>query len=259
MGSATKIQQPLLEVKSLSKVFSRRNANPLVAVNDVSFSLSKGQCLGLVGQSGSGKSTLAKMILRLLDPSSGQIIFDGKDITSAKGKELRRIYQQMQAVFQSPTSSFNPRQTLGSGMTEGLRNAGETVKNAKTRVLELMEWCELPSALYERYPREVSGGQCQRAALVRALATKPSLLVCDEVTSALDVTVQYQIMQLLQQIRNETNLTLLFICHDIALVQLFCDFIMLMKDGKFVERGPADTVLRTPQTDYAKALIAAAS
>lgn len=249
---------PLLEVKQLRKVFTRDNDESFVAVNDVSFTLSQGHCLGIVGQSGSGKSTLANMILRLLEPSSGEIIFQGNNITKVKGRELRSIYHQMQAVFQNPTTSFDPRKTLGLSMMEGLRNAGASKEEASRRIFDLMEWCELPSELFDRYPHETSGGQCQRAALVRALAPDPLLLVCDEATSALDVTVQYQIMTLLQRIRKQTSLSVLFICHDIALVNAFCDSVILIKDGSVVESGLTESVLTNPQTDYARALIAAA-
>jgi peptide/nickel transport system ATP-binding protein len=256
--------KPVLEVKNLRKVFkthnkvrnNSQNRDESVAVDNVSFSISEGECLGLVGESGSGKSTVAKMVLRLLEVTSGEIFLLGENITQVKGKQLAGIYANMQAVFQNPVDSFDPRRTLGASIAEGMRNAGVSKQESTARVYELLDMCGLPSAIAQRFPREVSGGQCQRAAIARALALQPKLLVCDEVTSALDVTVQRQIMDLLTNLRAELNMAMLFICHDIALVQGVCDQVIVMHNGKIEEQGSAREIIQNPQSAYAQTLIA---
>lgn len=210
-----------------------------------------------MGESGSGKSTTAKMIARLVDSSSGQIFLNGQDITNLKGQKLRKIYRDIQMVFQSATGSFDPRQTLGEGIGEGLRNIGLSKKDVKQQVNLLLEQCGLSAEFADRYPHEVSGGQCQRAAIARALAVKPKILICDEATSALDVTVQEQIIALLKKLQKETGISYLFICHDIALVQMFCDRVIVMNEGKIVEEGTPDEVVMNPKCDYTKQLIEA--
>ena len=158
-------------------------------------------------------------------------------------------------VFQNPVSSFDSRKTLGNGIGESLRNHGVSKAETKGRVLELLEQCGLPKEFYGRYPHEVSGGQCQRAAIARALAVKPKIVICDEATSALDVTVQQQIMELLKKLKEERNLSYLFICHNLALVQMFCDRVLVMKDGKIVEEGTPDEVIQKPENEYTKMLV----
>lgn len=252
---------PVLKVCNLRKVFGAKNRKAIaageghVAVDNVSFSVFPGECVGLVGESGSGKSTVANMVLRLEDVTDGQVLLNGTDITHAHGKQLREAYRAMQVVFQNPTGSFDPRQTLGASATEGLRNAGVSKDEAKQRVTELFEKCGLLAALMTRYPREASGGQCQRAAIARALAMEPDLLICDEATSALDVTVQRQVIELLANLRAELNMSMLFICQDIALVSAICDRILVMKDGRIVEEGFTASVLSNPQSAYTKTLI----
>lgn len=250
-------QTPVLEVRDLRKVFSCKGSDDKVAVDRVSFAVRRGECLGVVGESGSGKSTVANMVLRLLDATDGQILLNGEDITHVKGKQLREAYRSMQVVFQSPAGSFDPRRTLGAGIAEGMRNAGVSKEEARTRVVALLAQCGLPAEIADRYPREVSGGQCQRAAIARALALEPNLLVCDEATSALDVTVQRQVVELLARVRAERDMAMLFICHDIALVSEICDTVVVMKDGAVMEQGRADEVIRNPQSDYTKTLLAA--
>lgn len=252
---------PVLEVRNLRKVFGAKNRKVIeageghVAVDGVSFTIFPGECVGLVGESGSGKSTVANMVLRLEDVTEGQVLLNGTDITRARGKQLREAYRSMQVVLQNPMGSFDPRQTLGASAAEGLRNAGVSKQEVQQRVAELFEKCGLPADLMSRYPREVSGGQCQRAAIARALAVSPDLLICDEATSALDVTVQRQVVELLANLRAELGMSLLFICHDIALVSAICDRVLVMKDGRIVEEGPTANVLSNPQSVYTQTLI----
>lgn len=249
--------EPILKVENLTKVFSRQGQEDFTAVKGISFDLFPGECLAIIGESGSGKTTAVNMISRLVDATSGKITLDGQDITHLKGRELRRVYRTMQMVFQIPTESFDPRRTLGDGIGESLRNAGVSRKETRERVETLLEKCGLPREFADRYPHQVSGGQCQRAAIARALAIAPKLLICDEATSALDVTVQKEIIELLNALRAQQgqSLSILFICHDISLVQQFADRVLVMYRGNIVEAGGPDEVIRNPQNDYTKRLI----
>ena len=247
--------KPVLEIKNLTKTFVTEGKSDFTAVDHVSFQLYPGETLGIVGESGSGKSTLARMISRLIYATEGSIFLDGQDITEIKGKKLRTYYKDIQMVFQSPVTSFDPRRTLGDGIGESLRNQGISKKEAKEEALYLLQQCGLSSEFYERYPHEVSGGQCQRAAVARALAVKPQIVICDEATSALDVTVQQQMIELLRELKKERNLAYLFICHNLALVQMFCDRVLVMKDGKIVEAGTPDEVIMYPKDEYTKMLV----
>lgn len=247
--------EPILKVEALTKTFSGQRE--IAAVNGISFELFPGECLAIIGESGSGKTTAVNMISRLTDVTAGSIFLEGQEITHRKGKQLREVYGQMQMVFQTPTDSFDPRRTLGDGIGESLRNAGLTRKETQKRVEALLEKCGLPGEFANRYPHQVSGGQCQRAAIARALAIEPKLLICDEATSALDVTVQKEIISLLNELRKQRgkNLSILFICHDISLVQQFCDRVLVMYRGEIVEEGTPDAVIRAPKNDYTKRLI----
>lgn len=187
--------------------------------------------------SGSGKSTVANIVARFIDATSGQIFFMGKDITRLHGKELRGIYRRMQMVFQSPAASFDPRRTLGDSIGEYLKNGGITKERRHELVGKMLQNCGLPAGYSEKFPHEISGGQCQRAAIARALAADPALLICDEATSALDVTTQRQIIELLQSLKAERNMSFLFICHNLALAQEFCDRLLVMHDGKSSKKG----------------------
>ena len=249
--------EQILKVENLTKVFTRKGQPDFTAVNHVSFELMPGECLGIIGESGSGKTTLVNMITRLLDSTEGSIILDGEDITKVGGKDLRKVYSKMQMVFQTPTESFDPRRKLGDGIGESLRNNGFSRDETKTEVARLLEECGLTPEFAERYPHEVSGGQCQRAAIARALAIKPKLLICDEATSALDVTIQKEIIALLNELRRQHGaaLSILFICHDIALVQQFCNRVLVMYKGSIVEQGKPDDVVQNPRDDYTKRLI----
>lgn len=244
----------ILRAEHLKKVFTSGKKS-FTAVEDVSFTLERGECLGIVGESGSGKSTIARMITRLIETTEGSVSLLGKDITNIKGKELRAVYREMQMVFQMPMESFDPRRTLGDGIGESLRNAGMSRRDTKIKTEELLEMCGLMPEFAARYPHEVSGGQCQRAAIARALAVNPSILICDEATSALDVTVQKQVLELLINLKEKKNLSFLLICHDLALVQAFCDKVLVLCRGKVVEQGTPDDIINHPKEEYTKILV----
>ena len=244
----------ILKADHLKKVFISGKKS-ITAVDDVSFELERGECLGIVGESGSGKSTIAKMITHLESITEGQVFLKGKDITHARGKDLRETYQNIQMVFQMPMESFDPRCTLGDGIGENLRNMGINRTETRTRVENLLERCGLSKEYADRYPHQVSGGQCQRAAIARALAVSPEILICDEATSALDVTVQKQILELLIELKEKENLSFILICHDLALVQAFCDKVLVLYHGKTVEYGTPDDIINHPKMDYTKKLI----
>ena len=247
--------EPLLQISHLTKIFSDGKEDEYKAVDDVSFELFPGEKLAIIGESGSGKTTVVNMITRLLDSTDGKILLDGEDITHYKRNKMKNIYRKMQMVFQTPTESFDPRCRLGDAVAESLRNAGMPKKEAMEIVKELFKQCGLPEDFMKRYPHEVSGGQCQRAAIARAIAIKPRLLILDEATSALDVTVQAEILQLLDNLQEERQMSYLFICHDIALVQNFCDRVLVMHQGKIIEEGSSDEVIRHPKEAYTRRLI----
>ncbi len=249
--------EPILKVENLTKVFTRKGQPDFTAVDHIGFELYPGECIGLIGESGSGKTTVVNMITRLVDATEGRVILDGDDIIQMSGTELRRAYRKMQMVFQTPTDSFDPRRTLGDGIGESLRNSGMSRADTKKEVARLLTECGLTPDFADRYPHEVSGGQCQRAAIARALAVKPKLLICDEATSSLDVTIQKEIIALLNELRTQhgAELSILFICHDIALVQQFCSRVLVLYRGKLVEQGAPDDVIRDPKDPYTKRLI----
>lgn len=247
----------ILDVKDLTKNFYK-NKQLFTAVNHISFQLRQGECLGLVGESGCGKSTTVKMLTHLLKPDSGEILLEGTEIQHLKGKALKKLYTEIQMVFQIPQDSFDPRRTLGDSIMESMRNHNVSRKEAQNRLGQLLQQVELPPELADRYPNQVSGGQCQRAAMARALAVNPKILICDEATSALDVTVQAQIIELLKRLQQEMDLSILLISHDLALVQHLCDRVLVMYQGNIVEQGTPDRVINAPENDYTKMLIEAA-
>ena len=249
--------EPVLKVENLTKVFTRKGQPDFTAVDHIGFELYPGECVGLIGESGSGKTTVVNMITRLVDATEGSVILDGEDIIKMSGKELRRTYRKMQMVFQTPTDSFDPRRTLGDGIGESLRNSGMSRADTKKEVARLLTECGLTPDFAGRYPHQVSGGQCQRAAIARALAVKPRLLICDEATSSLDVTIQKEIVALLNELRSQhgSELSILFICHDIALVQQFCSRVLVLYKGRIVEQGRPDDVIRDPKDEYTRRLI----
>ena len=244
----------VLRAENLKKVFVS-GKKEFTAVDDVSFELKRGECLGIVGESGSGKSTIAQMITHLEAATEGRIFLKEQDITHARGKALRDIYQDIQMVFQMPMESFDPRRTLGDGIGESLRNMGISRAETRKRVENLLERCGLDAEYADRYPHQVSGGQCQRAAIARALAVSLDILICDEATSALDVTVQKQILELLTELKQKENLSFILICHDLALVQAFCDKVLVLYHGKTVEYGTPYDIIDHPKMDYTKKLI----
>lgn len=249
--------EPVLKVDNLTKVFTRKGQPDFTAVDHIGFELYPGECLGLIGESGSGKTTVVNLITRLADATEGSVILDGEDILRMSGKELRRAYRKMQMVFQTPTDSFDPRCTLGDGIGESLRNLGMSRADTKKEVARLLTECGLTPEFADRYPHQVSGGQCQRASIARALAVRPKLLICDEATSSLDVTIQKEIIALLNDLRSRhgSELSILFICHDIALVQQFCSRVLVLYKGKIVEQGRPDDVIRNPRDEYTVRLI----
>ncbi len=260
-----KIQEAeiLLDVKNL-KVYYPTNRSffgkPLAytkAVDDVSFELYKGETLGLVGESGCGKTTLGRAILRLVEPTAGQILYKGEDLLTAGKTNLKQIRKDMQIIFQDPYSSLNPRKTIGDAISEPL-NVHSILTNAqqrKKRVFELLEKVGLNPEHYNRYPHEFSGGQRQRIVIARALALKPSFIVCDESVSALDVSVQAQVLNLLDDLKKEFQLTLIFISHDLSVVRHVSERIIVMNKGKIEEIGYAEAIYQHPRSPYTKKLL----
>ena len=247
----------VLELQEVTKVFPGRKGAQVRALDRVSFCIEEGESVGLIGPSGSGKSTVANAVCRFIDVTSGRILLRGCDITEARGKALRQVYKEVQMVFQSPRSSFDTRRTLGDGVGECLKNGGVGKDERRERVRALLERCGLPAAAADWYPHEVSGGQCQRAAIARALAAQPRLLVCDEATSALDVMAQRQILELLLELKAEGRLQLLFITHNLAVAQQCCDRLVVMDKGRIVEEGKTDDIVCRPQSEYTRRLIEA--
>jgi len=254
----------LLEVRHLRKSFPLKKSltgkvlQELIAVDDVSFKLKPGETLGIVGESGCGKTTLGRAILKLHQPNSGQIIFDGKDITNYKTAQMRDIRTKMQIIFQDPYSSLPPRSTVGDILSEPVR-VHKIVPQAEIKdyVLDLMEKCGLRDYYYERYPHEFSGGQRQRICIARALSVNPQLVVCDEPVSALDVSIQAQIINLLKELQRSMNLTYLFISHDLSVVKFISDKIGVMYLGSMVEFGNKKDIFSNPLHPYTKALFSA--
>ena len=255
----------LLEVQDLTKHFPvtkgivfRRAVGQVKAVDGVSFSIEKGEALGLVGESGCGKSTIARCLLKLLAPTSGQVRFDGADLESLDRQATTRFRRRVQAIFQDPYSSLNPRMKVREIVGEPLYVHGlEKGAGLARRVDRLLEQCGLPKRLAERYPHEMSGGQRQRVGIARALALEPELVVCDEPVSALDVSIQAQIINLLDDLRTELGLTYLFIGHDLSVVRHLCDRVAVMYLGKLVEIAASDELFDHPCHPYTRALLSA--
>ena len=250
--------EPLLQVKGLTHHFASRGG-PTVAVEDVAFEVRAGEAVGLVGESGSGKSTTARCVLRLIEPTAGSVVFDETDVLAASPRRLRELRREMQIVFQDPYASLNPRMTVEALVGEGLVVHGLAGGRGarRRRVLELLELVGLDAGHLERHPRDFSGGQRQRIAIARALAVEPRLLICDEPVSSLDVSVQAQVLNLLRGLQEQLGLSILFIAHDLAVVRFLCDEIVVMRDGRVVEAGPAHRVLREPHDPYSRALLLA--
>ena len=255
----------LLEVRELVKHFPvksgvlfDRTVDHVPAVDGVSFEIEEGETLGLVGESGSGKSTTGYCILRLLEPTSGSIRFMNRELTSLGREDMRKVRRELQIVFQDPYSSLDPRMTVGNIVGEPLQVHGiGSGRSRRSRVRELLDVVGFNPTFVNRYPHEFSGGQRQRIGIARALALNPSLIVCDEPVSALDVSIQAQILNLLKDLQRDFGLTFLFIAHDLAVVRAMSDRIAVMNRGKLVEIGPAEQVYTNPQDDYTKALLSA--
>jgi len=256
-------KEPILKIKNLKthfvtqKTILGKPVEMVHAVDDVSFDVYPGETLGLVGESGCGKTTLGRSILRLVEPSSGEVIFNGTDITKLSKKQLRKVRKHFQIIFQDPYSSLNPRLTIGQAIIEAM-NVHGVLKNEyarKKRVIELLEKVNMKESHFYRYPHEFSGGQRQRICIARALALNPKFIICDESVSALDVSIQAQVLNLLNQLKREFNFTYIFISHDLSVVKFMCDKMIVMNKGKIVEMGDADEVYLNPQSDYTKNLI----
>jgi oligopeptide transport system ATP-binding protein len=253
----------LLEVKNLKKWFPVKSYSLtgkrayVKAVDDVSFSVEAGETLGIVGESGCGKSTLGRTMAKLLQPTEGGIIFDGADITQYENKQMRSVRRNMQIIFQDPYASLDPRMTIANIIAEPM-DTMKTVKNNEERlgrVVELMEVCGINKAFLNRYPHEFSGGQRQRIGIARALSVMPKLIICDEPVSALDVSIQSQIINLLVDLRRRYNLTLIFISHDLGVVEYISNRVMVMYLGKIVEAADKKELFSNPAHPYTKALL----
>ena len=247
--------QSILEVKHITKAFHEHGRH-FTALDDISLTVGEGECVGIVGESGSGKSTLARIITRLLLPDSGTVTLCDTELTQAKEAVLRRAYHDMKMIFQEPRYSFDPCLTLGESICEALKPVMAGKKARMEEAKRLLAGVSLDKRFLNCYPRQVSGGECQRAAIARALAQKPRLLICDEATSALDVSVQAQIIETLNEIRSKNNLSLLFISHDLALVSSFCDRTYVLYRGRIVEEGKTMEIIQNPKQKYTKKLIA---
>jgi len=256
---------PLVQVRGLVKHFAvtrgivlKRTVAVVRAVDGVSFEVMPGETLGLVGETGCGKSTTARLMMRLLEPSAGEVRFDGRDVTHARGAQLKALRREMQMVFQDPYSSLNPRKTVGAIVGEpfAIHHLEPDRAGRRRRVRELLEMVGLSPERYDRYPHEFSGGQRQRIGIARALALGPRLLIADEPVSALDVSIQAQVLNLLRELQSELGLTLVFISHDLSVIRYMCDRVAVMRAGKIVELASNEQLYGAPRAPYTRELLA---
>jgi peptide/nickel transport system ATP-binding protein len=252
----------VLETRGLGKTYLDQSwfgkRREVKAAAGVTLSIRRGQTLGIVGESGSGKSTVARCIVRLIDPTAGEILLGGQNIATMSRRALRPLRERVQIVFQDPYRSLNPRRTVAQAIIEGPVNFGLGQTEALARARQLLEFVHLDPSAMDRYPHQFSGGQRQRICIARALAMEPELLIADEAVSALDVSVQAQVLKLLEEIRERLNLAMLFITHDLRVAAQVCDQLAVMSKGEVVEYGPAQDVFESPSHEYTKALFEAA-
>ena len=245
----------ILDVKNLTKTFEKNNTL-FTAVDNINFQLDKKECLGIVGESGSGKSTIAKMLVKLIEPDNGEIHFLGKDLVTINKSELRKTRKDIQMIFQNPMDSFNPRKKLKTSVGAGLKYTLHlNKKQIEEKVDEALNLVGLKSEYKDRYINKLSGGECQRAAIARSVIIEPKLLICDEITSALDVSVQAQIIDLLVQLREKMDMSYIFITHDLTLARYLCDRILVMYKGNEVESGNVVDIFENPMHPYTKLLL----
>lgn len=260
--------EPLLVVENLRKTYKLRRSmgdrmrrsevDRVAAVDDVSFNLAAGETLGIAGESGSGKTTVVRCLIRLIEPDSGSVIFDGLDVQSASGGVLRDVRRRMQMVFQDPHASLNPRLRVGKCILEAGRvHKRPGASDGDSFIAQLLELVNLPSSVARKYPRELSGGQRQRVAIARALAVGPQILIADEAVSALDVSVQAQLLNLFQDLKDELGLTIIFVAHQLSVIAQTADRVAIMYRGRIIELGPVTSVFRDAQHPYTRALLAA--
>lgn len=254
----------LISVQNLTKHFPRKggmwgqNSGVVKAVDDISFEIAQGEVLGLVGESGSGKSTTGRLILRLIEPTAGSVLFENRNVFELPKNDLRELRKQMQIVFQDPYGAFNPRMTVGAILGEALQLRGVSTRSSRdAEARKFLEMVQMPSSILGRYPHEFSGGQRQRIGIARALAVEPKFIVADEPVSALDVSTQAEIVNLLLDLQKRLNLTMLFISHDLSVVKVLCDRVAVMQSGKIVEVGTSEQIYRNPQQQYTRELLEA--
>ena len=252
------MSEPILQVRDLNKFF-QTSKGTLHAVDGVSFDLEAGKTLGVVGESGCGKSTLGRTIIRLLEPTSGEVYFEGKDITKLRGRELINFRKNIQMVFQDPFSSLDPRKTVSQIIAEPIQihHLAKDKADLEKQTLELMDTVGLARRWYGTYPHQLDGGRRQRIGIARALALRPKMLICDEPVSALDVSIQAQILNLLKELQEDRGISCIFITHDLSVVYNFSDDIAVMYLGRLVEKAPAEELFRNPIHPYTKALLSA--